>query len=172
MITPKPCRVVVLDSFDISTIEGLSQEKTERAQQILSEHNPNDFMSFGVNWSEGLAGTDKRFMPYNGALSSAQIAWLERTLSSAAEEGERVVVLCHVPLHPRAADNLCLLWNYQVSSLSSPSVSVKFVLPARAVSTGEVWLCDGGAGRPRPRGRLPPGGRGAPPHPQLPPPVC
>ena len=69
MITPKPCRIVVLDSFDISTIEGLSQEKTERAQQILSEHNPNDFMSFGVNWSEGLAGTDlTRRSPQHGQL--------------------------------------------------------------------------------------------------------
>ena len=111
--------MVVLDSFDISTIEGLSQEKTERAEQILSAHNPNDFKTFGVNWSAGLEGTDKRFLPYNGALSPAQLTWLEETLGRAAQEGETVVVLCHVPLHPRAADNLCLLWNYQVSLLLS-----------------------------------------------------
>ena len=51
--------MVVLDSYDISTIEALSKENTERAKEILSENNPNDFMSFGVNWSLGLHGTDK-----------------------------------------------------------------------------------------------------------------
>ena len=106
--------MVVLDSFDISTIEGLSQEKTERAEQILSAHNPNNLKG---NWCEGLAGTDKRFVPFNGALSPAQLGWLEDTLARAAEEGERVVVLCHVPLHPRAADNKYLLWNYQVAPI-------------------------------------------------------
>ena len=61
-------------------------------------------------------------MPYNGALSPAQLAWLEETLTGAAEEEETVMVVCHVPLHPLAADNLCLLWNYQVTGkiLSDP----------------------------------------------------
>ena len=60
-------------------------------------------------------------MPYNGALSPAQLAWLEETLTGAAEEEETVMVVCHVPLHPLAADNLCLLWNYQVAlSVSHP----------------------------------------------------
>ena len=115
IFTNSTCSVVVLDSFDISTIEGLSQENTERAQQILSENNPNDFMTFGVNWSVGLDGTDKRYMPYNGALSSDQLTWVEETLSQAAEQGETVIVLCHVPLHPLGANNKNLLWNYQVS---------------------------------------------------------
>ena len=121
LLTDSTRRVVVLDSFDISTIEGLSQEKTERAETILSENNPNDFMTFGVNWSLGLEGTDKRYMPYNGALSSAQLAWLEETLTRAAQQEETAIVLCHVPLHPQAANNLCLLWNYQVS-LPPPSL--------------------------------------------------
>jgi len=111
--TDSPLRVVVLDSYDISTIEALSKENTERAKEILSENNPNDFMSFGVNWSLGLHGTDKRYMPYNGALSSAQLAWLEGTLSQAAKEGETAIILCHVPLHPQAAQSKNLLWNYQ-----------------------------------------------------------
>ena len=71
-------------------------------------------------------------MPYNGALSPAQLAWLEETLTGAAEEEETVMVVCHVPLHPLAADNLCLLWNYQVifsaetgKILSDPSTPLK-----------------------------------------------
>ena len=112
------CSLVVLDSFDISNIEGLSEEKTERAEQILSEKNPNR------SWSEGLHGTDKRFVPINGALSPAQLAWLEETLTRAAEEEETVMVFCHVPLHPLAANIKNILWNYQVSLSLSVSVSV------------------------------------------------
>ena len=109
------CRIVVLDSYDISTIEGRSGENTERARALLAEHNPNDFTTFGVEWSKGLEGTSRRFMPYNGMLSEDQLLWLEERLAKSAQEKETVVVLCHVPLHPRAADNLCLLWNYQVN---------------------------------------------------------
>jgi len=74
----------------------------------LSEKNPNR------SWSEGLQGTDKRFVPINGALSPAQLAWLEETLTRAAEEEETVMVFCHVPLHPLAANIKNILWNYQV----------------------------------------------------------
>ena len=118
LLTDSTCSVVVLDSFDISTIEGLSQENTERAGQILSKNNPNDLKS---SWSLGLEGTDRRYVPMNGALSSDQLAWLEETLTRAAQQEETAIVLCHVPLHPQAANNLCLLWNYQVS-LPPPSL--------------------------------------------------
>merc|ERR1712062_147715 len=65
-----PLRLVVLDSFDISNIEGLSEEKTERAGQILSEKNPNR------SWSEGLHGTDKRFVPLHPlAANIKNILW-------------------------------------------------------------------------------------------------
>ena len=66
-----------------------------------------------MRWSIGLSETDRRFNPINGALSEAQLAWLEETLTMAREESETVIVLCHVPLHPRAANNKYLLWNYQ-----------------------------------------------------------
>ena len=59
-------------------------------------------------------------MPYNGALGSAQLTWLEKTLSQAAEERETVIILCHVPLHPQAAQSKNLLWNYQVSLPPQP----------------------------------------------------
>ena len=125
LFTNSTCSVVVLDSFDISTIEGLSQDNTDRAQQILSENNPN---SLKGDWSVGLVGTDKRFVPYNGALSSDQLTWLEETLSQAAEQRETVIVLCHVPLHPLAANNKNLLWNYQVSLFLSLSLWLLYMV--------------------------------------------
>ena len=93
-------RIVVLDSYDNSTIESCKAEGTRRAVAYLREHNPNDVTSFGVDWSAGLDGLERRFMPYNGMMGEEQLAWLERSLEEAAGTGERVLVLGHVPLCP------------------------------------------------------------------------
>ena len=45
---------------------------------------------------------------YNGALGPEQLAWLERQLAEADEQGEAVILLCHFPVLP--ADPHCL-WN-------------------------------------------------------------
>ena len=104
----------MLDGYEVSTIEGTSGDKTQHAQEYLQKHNPNDIKTFGVNWSKGLEGTDKRFMPYNGMLGEEQLSWLQTTLHQAKVDKESVIILTHIPLHPSAADNLCLLWNYEV----------------------------------------------------------
>ena len=96
--------MVVLDGYEVSCIEGLTSEKTNEANEYLVNHNPNDIHTFGVEWSKGLEGKNKRFMPYNGKIGE-----------QCESEGESVVILTHIPIHPSAADNLCLLWNYQVN---------------------------------------------------------
>lgn len=106
-------RLVALDGYDISTIEGLDSGKTAKASEFIKQYNPNDIHTFGVCWSEGLEGTDKRFMPYNGMLGTQQMEWLQETLKAGKENQEKVMVLTHIPIHPNAADNLCLLWNYK-----------------------------------------------------------
>ena len=95
----------------------MDQEKTDEANRYLGEHNPNDFKTFGVNWSHGLDGTNKRFMPYNGMLGMQQMNWLKETLTQCSKDGEYAIIFTHIPLHPSAADNLCLLWNYQVRKI-------------------------------------------------------
>ena len=52
-----------MDGYDISCIEGLSTEKTDEAKEYMLKNNPNDTNTFGVEWSKGLKGTNKRFMP-------------------------------------------------------------------------------------------------------------
>jgi len=112
-ISDNPLRIVVLDSYDISTIEGSSAKNTQAAFTFLSQHNPNDITRFGGDWSAGLAGLDKRFMPYNGMVGEEQLAWLRETMASSAASGESVVILSHAPLCPGGCDPICLLWNYQ-----------------------------------------------------------
>ncbi|MDT9547020.1 MAG: metallophosphoesterase [Chlorobium sp.] len=48
-----------------------------------------------------------------GALGSNQKAWLQRELGEAKEKQERVIVLCHFPLHPDTSDERHgMLWNH------------------------------------------------------------
>lgn len=58
------------------------------------------------------AGTDRRFVPYNGAVGAKQLEWLRGELQEAAAAGDRVIVAAHVPLHPEASDSSALLWNF------------------------------------------------------------
>jgi len=51
------------------------------------------------------AGADNA-RTWNGSLSDAQVVWLEERLAAAARAGERVVVLCHYPVHPANLHNL------------------------------------------------------------------
>ena len=140
----------MLDSYDISTIEGRCVGDSEKALDLLTKHNPNDVSKFGVEWSLGLEGTEKRFMPYNGMLSEEQLGWLEDRLARSGEEEETVIVLSHVPLHPRAANNLCLLWNYQVALTHLRHLShitpTLLYLEVGAGHSEQGWLCGGGAG--------------------------
>jgi manganese-dependent ADP-ribose/CDP-alcohol diphosphatase len=108
-----PLRIVVLDSYDVSTIEGTTAENTKAATNFLTKHNHNDISTFGVDWSEGLVGTERRFVPYGGMISSLQLSWVKQTLTAAASAGEAAVILLHTPLCPGACNPLCLLWNYQ-----------------------------------------------------------
>jgi manganese-dependent ADP-ribose/CDP-alcohol diphosphatase len=106
-------RIVVLDSYHVSTIQGCTEADTEAAFAYLGQRNPNDITKFGTDWSRGLAGLARRFMPYNGLVGPEQLAWLEAVLAAAEQAGEKVVLLSHVPLCPAACDPLCLLWNYE-----------------------------------------------------------
>ncbi|KAA6233218.1 metallophosphoesterase [Chlorobium phaeovibrioides] len=48
-----------------------------------------------------------------GALGSVQKAWLKKELTEARKENERVIVLCHFPLHPATTDKRHgMLWNH------------------------------------------------------------
>jgi len=92
-------RIVILDAYDISII-GRDKESPEykEALTILQSNNPNNVLEF-VDWIQGLEGTQRRFLPYNGSMSQAQLTWLDRTLADATAANERVIVVSHVPLH-------------------------------------------------------------------------
>ena len=50
---------------------------------------------------------------FGGATSETQLAWLRASLLEAAQQGQRVLVLSHLPLHPATVQPACLMWNFQ-----------------------------------------------------------
>lgn len=68
-------KFIVLDSYDESLIcpgTGTIQQHKE----YLSQFNEN-IKNNGDNWTLGLEGETKRYVPFNGAIGKAQIEWLK-----------------------------------------------------------------------------------------------
>jgi len=106
-------QVVVLDPFDEAAIGwGEKHPKTEAAYRLLEKHNRNNVRA-PADWFVGMEGLERRWVPFNGGLSKAQLQWLRQTLHRAGASGDRVIVMSHVPLHPGSCQPACLLWNYE-----------------------------------------------------------
>ena len=108
-------RFVNLNSYDITTIDNVETvASTETAYAFLEKKNPNELRGRGTtNWLAGLSGTDRRFVPYNGAIGPEQLEWFRAELLAATEANQRVVVSSHVPLKPGSCVDTTLLWNYE-----------------------------------------------------------
>lgn len=102
-------RFVVLDGYDISAI-GWPQNhpSTLEALNFLREKNPNS----EKNSPSGLAGVERRFLMFNGAVGKQQLEWLDCILQEASKLKQKVVICCHLPLDPVASTHEALLWNY------------------------------------------------------------
>ena len=46
-----------------------------------------------LNSTEGLSGSDTRFVKYNGALGPQQIEWLNKKLSKAEESDQKAIII-------------------------------------------------------------------------------
>ncbi|MCS7014100.1 MAG: metallophosphoesterase [Chloroherpetonaceae bacterium] len=104
----KGFRFIALYGMDIS-IES-DGEAREKAREFLAQ-NPT-------------------MREWCGALSETQLTWLESEIRWAEMRGERIVFLCHFPVHWQTTDEgHGILWNYaEVQSLifSSPNSAVWF----------------------------------------------
>ena len=71
--------MVALDAYDVSTLAPTSQDP-EEGFRLLADKNPNDVRRTDVDFTAGLSGVEKRWVPYNGGLGDAQLVWLHPTL--------------------------------------------------------------------------------------------
>lgn len=105
-------RVVVLDPYQEALIGWEDcPERKQRALEWLRQHNPND-VTAECNWTAGLHGNSRCQVPYNGGFGPAQLAWLQQELAQADARGERVLVLSHVLLHPKAGNGTTMAWDF------------------------------------------------------------
>ena len=108
---PKFC-FIYLDSFEVS-IHGVDNNSAryQRALEMVCEYNKNE----DLESCDGLKGLERRFVEYNGAISTSQLSWLNTVLKGAQENGQKAVVFSHVPIYPgnRTQDTVDLLWNYK-----------------------------------------------------------
>ncbi|MQM01737.1 hypothetical protein Taro_034508, partial [Colocasia esculenta] len=108
--SPSPeYRIAVLDTYDISAI-GWPRDHPNAlaARKLLEEKNPN----VDKNSPKGLVGLDRRFLMFNGAVGEEQLQWLDGILQDSTKNDQKVIIFCHLPLHPGAATSEALLWNY------------------------------------------------------------
>ena len=103
-------RRIVLDGFAVSLLgwpPGHPLHQLACATLAARNPNPNKFSA------EGLAGPARRYVAFGGGLGQAQLGWLAARLQAAAAERARVIIACHLPLHPDTAPGVCLLWEYE-----------------------------------------------------------
>lgn len=110
-------RTIVLDAYQISLVgHELDDPRRLEAVEIITRENPN-VGSDGKSgdWFTGMedAGYRRRFVPYNGGFGQEQLEWFREQLVSANEEGERVLVLSHIILHPEACGGGTMAFDYE-----------------------------------------------------------
>lgn len=102
-------RFIVLDGYDVSAI-GWPRDhpNSVKALKFLTQKNPNT----DKNSPNGLEGMERRYLMFNGAVGEEQLQWLDTVLQDATRLEQKVVICCHLPLHPGASSKEALLWNY------------------------------------------------------------
>jgi manganese-dependent ADP-ribose/CDP-alcohol diphosphatase len=134
---PGRWRLLVLDAYDVAVgrhgadADAAADAGHAEALALLRARNPNA-CAWGLpgappgDYFTGLAGAERRFVPFNGGLGAAQLAWLAGELESCAAAGASAVLALHVPAFDGArrsgrADGVatdadvhkCLLFNHE-----------------------------------------------------------
>ncbi|CAF0875521.1 unnamed protein product [Rotaria sordida] len=103
-------RIIAIDTYELSLL-GIDKNNTLYIQSmnLLRKYNQNE----NINDPTGLDGYQQRFIQLNGGLTQKQLIWLKEQLLQAKHLHEKVIIVGHIPIHPKACDELALLWNYE-----------------------------------------------------------
>ena len=109
----KKWRFVMLDAYVVST---LSKDPVQcaKAWDIIGKHNHNidgkNRVLITKDFKKGMVGTERRFVPYNGALGDKQLDFLKRVLTE--NTSRNIILFSHIPTFPgsslHATDTLLL----------------------------------------------------------------
>ena len=96
-------RLIMLNCYEVNVIKPISPLLGQRAEELLRTHNPNYGRSTSHDFFDGLPRDRLRFVPFNGGLGREQLDWLDRQLSEAKGNRERVLIMGHLPLCAEAS---------------------------------------------------------------------
>ncbi|KAK9406821.1 manganese-dependent ADP-ribose/CDP-alcohol diphosphatase [Crotalus adamanteus] len=86
---------ILLDAYDLSILgRETSTKKYKESLQLLQDKNHNE----NLNSPLGLA--ECNFVQFNGGFSQDQLDWVDKVLTYADENQERVVIAGHIPINP------------------------------------------------------------------------
>ncbi|XP_069605301.1 manganese-dependent ADP-ribose/CDP-alcohol diphosphatase-like [Ranitomeya imitator] len=92
-------RFIVVDTYDLNVISGeMSIEKHLKSLNLM-ESSQDKLNGFHLR-------------EFNGGMGQEQLAWLNDVLSYSDQNGEKVIIAGHIPIHPKAMRSACLAWNY------------------------------------------------------------
>lgn len=107
-------KLIVLNSYQVATIgHEIGSPPDAEAWDILMKNNPN-LINYGVgskDWSLGLEGLQKRYLPYNGALGKDQREWLRGELEQASQKNQKCIIISHVALYTTSPTYSTLVWD-------------------------------------------------------------
>eukprot|EP00960_Hanusia_phi_P046850 758077-Hanusia_phi.AAC.1 len=100
-------------AFTEAVEKSVYVETSNQAKYLLHKHHGRQ--QSNLLSPSKLEGLNKRFVAFNGALSSKQLKWMEGAGSNpCADLTRQVFIFSHNPLHPDGTAPQCLLWNYDV----------------------------------------------------------
>ena len=122
-------KVIVLNPYDVSIYSnGREQGLDVKALELLRKNNPNadkwceenpevvqtERMSGTFPYFKDLEGLNGRWVPFNGGVGEQQLEFLRKELKSSNERNEKVLIFCHLLVHPKTTSGTgrTLLWNY------------------------------------------------------------
>ena len=105
---------VYLDGYEVSTLAPSSEENKQKAIALLMHNNKNDVFGSNNSWFDGLTDEQKKYVPYNGAVSYEQLRWLETRAKQNGEGGvqetqrerhTRLLTLTHTHTHTHCSQH-------------------------------------------------------------------
>lgn len=129
--SPKPgFRCLILDGYDICTMNASSEVHKESAENLILSKNHN-YAAGSNNWFEGLAPELMRYVPFNGTIGQTQLKWLRNTLHAAECNHEKCIIFCHMPVLAAASQEQNVMWTCE---------EVLEVLHSVAAGTVMAWI--------------------------------
>jgi manganese-dependent ADP-ribose/CDP-alcohol diphosphatase len=87
-------RIIALDTYELSAL-GVEEDSEVylQSKELLGKHNQNE----DANDPTGLRGHQRRFVQFNGGITSKQLNWLKEQLTEAKNRNEKVIITGKLP---------------------------------------------------------------------------